>query len=187
MLICYYDCYSCIVCASESKNSGSLVSSNCTACPDYTLTCECTIGSADPGGIVIWKGSAFDCPFAGNSIILVLSTLFMSSEFHETMLLSCNNGAITGWSVGWENNSFTSHLNISVSSDIFEMDIICAYDDGRGKSVTIGSSTLIQNIPGANCSYLILSCCETLNPTMYTHVQCLKYGGITAQMGSDSS
>ena len=72
----------------------------------------------------------------------------MSSESHETMLLSCNNGAITGWSVGWENNSFTSRLNVSVTSNIFGKDIVCAYDDRRGKSVTIGSFTLIQNILG---------------------------------------
>ena len=111
-------CYSYIVCASEPNNSFSLVSSDCTACPDYTLTYECTVDSAGPGGIVIWKGSAFDCPYTVNSIILVLSTLFMSSESHETMLLSCNKGAITGWSIGWENNSFTSRLNVSVTSDV---------------------------------------------------------------------
>ena len=113
-------------------------------------------------------GSAFDCP--SNSIILLLSTLFMSSESHETILKSCNNGAITEWSVEWENNSFTSRLNVSVTSDIIGKDVVCAYHDGRGNSVTIGSSTLIQNIPGTNyyiiSCLIILSCCETL--TMYT-------------------
>ena len=67
----------------------------------------------------------------------------LHSEFEGAHIHGeCNNGIIVGWSVGVENNSYTSQLNITVGSDLIGKDVECIHDDLRGKSTRIGYSLL---------------------------------------------
>ena len=66
----------------------------------------------------------------------MLSRFESDTGTHRT----CNNGAIVGWSLSVENNSYISQLNyVTVSSDMIGESIECAHDHN---GAMIGSSTL---------------------------------------------
>ena len=86
-------------------------------------------------GIVVWNGSAFNCPSRNNELHLFLS----SSDTEET----CNGGAIVGQIIRAENNTYISRLTISVSAEMIGMNVSCLHDSGvtHGQKL-VGSSIL---------------------------------------------
>ena len=53
----------------------------------------------------------------------------------------CNNGAVVGYSIGVENNCYTSNLDILVSPELNGRTVECSIDDGV--TITpIGTATL---------------------------------------------
>ena len=101
-------------------------------CQGYNATFECSV--MGPGSTV-WRGSGFrDC--SDNRISL------FHSQFSEGTVGTCNNGAIVGRSIGVENSSYTSRLDVLVSPDLIGTNISCSYDDGLNE-FNRGNSTII--------------------------------------------
>ena len=102
-------------------------------CPGYDISFECTVFG---GGFTVWRGSAFNCPLSLNEILL------SHSNFEDGTIRTCNNGAITGRSVGVMNNFYTSRLVISFTRELDGMTIECIHEDGSTTAMVIGSSML---------------------------------------------
>ena len=95
------------------------------------------------GSSTIWKGDAFNCN-SGKEMTLLHSRFNQSSE--HNYMKTCNNGTIVGWSLGSDNDTYTSRLNITFNYDIIGETIQC-FDDGSEnivQSITITN----HNIPG---------------------------------------
>ena len=96
--------------------SGQLVKvSNC-ACIGDILTYKCTVTGP---GYTVWQGSAFECP--GNNIQL------RHSSYVNGTMGQCNDGLITGHSLGVSNNIYTSELNITVSTGLTGRIVECVH------------------------------------------------------------
>ena len=111
------------------------ITSEC-ASPKNVLTFECSViiianATGISGRSLVWQGTAFDCPSAKNRLILLTSRV----DAH-----SCNSGTIVGWNI----NTYTSRLNVTISSDnnIIGKTITCDYDNGT--MLNPGSIKLIK-------------------------------------------
>ena len=103
---------------------------NCT-CPGEVLTFTCIINE---GGTTLWTGTAFSCNL--NEILLRHSQFSVPGGTSG----SCNNGAITGRSIGVTNGCYSSELNVTVSPNLNGRTILCNHDGTTQRN--IGSSTL---------------------------------------------
>ena len=105
---------------------------NC-ACPNEILTFTCNVIG---GGITLWSGTAFSC--TQNEIFL------RHSQFSEPngTSRSCNDGTITGRSIGVTNGCYSSELNVNISATFTNKTVQCIHDASTGPR-TIGVSTLI--------------------------------------------
>ena len=93
---------------------------------------ECRVTGS---GATVWTGTAFDC--SNNEIIILHSS--SSTGFENT----CNDGAIVGYLIRAENNTYVSQLIVSVSAEIVDMSITCFHDPaGQNTSSLIGSLLL---------------------------------------------
>ena len=101
-------------------------SSTCSCtCPDdnVSLTYKCT----DIGGFAtIWTGSVISklCEDSGHEILLLHCHFELDIYLNKS--ITCGNGTIVGQSVRVE-NSFTSQLTVTVSSDILGDTVSCAH------------------------------------------------------------
>ena len=110
------------ICADRNaKFIDAVLTSGCV-CPGDTLSYECTVTGG--GGVTIWTGSAFNCSFKYNKIILI------HSRFDTGTSGTCNNGAIVARSLSIEGNNYTSQLNVSVTPDTVGKTIECGSDNG---------------------------------------------------------
>ena len=102
-------------------------------CPGDVLTYECTVVG---GGVTVWKGSAFDnrCGKSGNELVLLHDRYHGVSGDYKF----CEDGSIEARGVRVENSSYTSQLNVTLTSNITGKSIECAHDDGSNLT-TIGS------------------------------------------------
>ena len=107
------------------------------ACPGDVLTYTCNI--IGPGNTIsIWNGSAFNCPYINNEIILLHSQFV----FAPGVSGSCNDGAIAARSIGvGETNNFISELNVTVSTNLHNKTIQCSYA-ASDRIRIIGTSTI---------------------------------------------
>ena len=115
---------------------------NGCSCPGYTLTFECTVVGS---GTTVWLGSAFDCVYSSNEIGL------SHGRFAISIRRTCNNGAIVRQSLGVENNSYTSQLNVTVSRDLIGKSVTCVHDNGTyvyaiGSSIIPGGELTVKSI-----------------------------------------
>ena len=95
--------------------------------PCDTVTYECIV-FGDRGGFTVWTGDFFvHCP--NNKTEMILRHEVSDSEFIDQLQM-CNNGSIVGWIVRVENGTYTSQLNVTLTSDIVGRSIECAYDNG---------------------------------------------------------
>ena len=93
-------------------------------CPGDVITYECTAGENATN--VVWKGSALNCSSTDNAIILPLR-----GQNNTSRVGTCNNDTISGKIVRIDKNGiFTSQLNVTLTDEVIEKDIECAYDDG---------------------------------------------------------
>ena len=102
---------------------------DCT-CEGYEQIYECRVTGNGP---IIWKGVAFDCSTFNNEIVIISSLLTNGS---------CNNGAIVGRLVRVENDSYTSQLTVTVSSDMIGRNISCFHEIGAYVNL-IGTSLVL--------------------------------------------
>ena len=88
-------------------------------------------------GATIWKGSAFECLSTNNEILLLHS-------FNSRAQGECNNGAIVGRVIRAENNTYTSQLTVTITSEMIGKSISCFHDsfEADTNEVVIGSSLL---------------------------------------------
>ena len=103
--------------------------SNDCVCPGDIVTYECIV-NGDPGGITVWMGEFFRCP-SGKQVIELVHSQFSNGpggELFSTRI--CNDGNIIGRIVRIENGSFTSQLNVTLTSGIVGKSILCIYDYG---------------------------------------------------------
>ena len=96
-------------------------------------------------GTTVWSGSAFDC--AGGEIIL-LHSLYDSTESHVRAYGECNNGSIVAQGITIKNGTYTSRLNISVSTDMIGRSIECLYD--ATNSILVGSAIILTSGKGVS-------------------------------------
>ena len=103
---------------------------NC-ACPGEVLTFICNINGR---GSTLWTGTAFSCNM--NEILL------RHSQFSqpEGISMSCNNGAITGRSIGVTDGCYSSELDVTVSPNLNGRTILCNHDGTTQRN--IGAATL---------------------------------------------
>ena len=114
--------------------SNGFISPSGYACPGDTLTYTCTI--AGPGN-TIWSGTAFDCSSKSDEIIL------RHSQFGIGTFGNCNDGAITAQSLGVVDSScYSSQLNVTVSSDMNNQNIQCAYSSDRITTIEVATLSL---------------------------------------------
>ena len=89
-------------------------------CIGDTLTFECTVMS---GSATIWRGSAFNCASSNNEIHLTKSSVDDNNI--------CNRGMIKVQVIGHnENISYTSQLNVTLSTDLIGQTIECLGHNG---------------------------------------------------------
>ena len=100
-------------------------------CPGKVVTYECTFAlDGGEGGSTIWRGGAFHCQ---DGSAMEISLLHYRYSLPEGVSQSCNDGAIVGRSVKVENDththSYTSQLDVELTSDLLSTWIECAYDN----------------------------------------------------------
>lgn len=104
---------------------------------------ECNMGNN--GIATVWRGSAFDCPENGNTIIL-LHNDFSNGMAHG----DCNNGDIIAQGVSSSGDVLTSRLSVMVTSSLDGKRVECAVDNGS--MTTIVHNSTIQLTTGL-CSF----------------------------------
>ena len=98
-------------------------------CFGDTVTYECTV-VGNNGGITVWMGDFFHCSNGRREIELFHNdfTSVQGGGAYSTWI--CNNGNVVGRIVRAENGSYTSQLNVTLTSDIVGQSIACTYDNG---------------------------------------------------------
>ena len=97
-------------------------------CPGYSVTYECTV----IGGLgTVWRGTAFNS--CGEIFLL-------HDRFGENYTKTCNNGEISGGSLGVFGSFYVSQLSVKVRFSSIGKTVQCAHDDEN--TVIIGSSTI---------------------------------------------
>ena len=119
-----------------SGESALVAINNCT-CEGYDQVYECRITGS---GATVWTGTVFDC--SSNEIIILHTSSNVGVE------IACNDGVIVGELIRTENNTYTSQLTVSVSSQTVGTNISCSHDS-RGTHL-IGSSVLILSTGNAS-------------------------------------
>ena len=76
----------------------------------------------------------FDC--ANNEIVLLHSQYTSNNAFG-----TCNNGTVTGQSIGVKNDRFTSELQAAVSESFNNKSVRCIHDSSLGV-IVVGTSTI---------------------------------------------
>ena len=113
----------------------------CT-CPGDVLMYECTVMSTN-AGFTIFKGKPdefFNCNGSSSNNGSLLS--LPHGRFDQGVVEYCNNGAIVGMSLTFENGSYTSQFNITVSSEQLAGGMIeCLNDNGSHVSV-VGAANI---------------------------------------------
>ena len=118
-----------------------LSSSQCT-CPGDTLTYECALMGSS-GGATIWTGTALNCP--SDEIVLFHQRF---TELGGT-IRTCNHGTTVAQSLYFRNNYYFSQLNVTITHDVMERTIMCAYDDmSSTNGVNRDISKFVTEIPG---------------------------------------
>ena len=117
-------------------------------CPGDTLTYECTVIGSQLG-TTVWSGTAFECTSGEISLL--------HSAYGETSGLraydECNNGSIMAQCLGIEESmtmSYTSQLNITVSTHVIGKSIECHYDDPNTFTLQLEGA---QNIITSNHAF----------------------------------
>ena len=95
------------------------------------------------GGSTIWSVTAFDC--TENDIIL------RHSEFTDGTSGECNDGTITGHSVGVEGNCFSSRLDVTISAELHNKTVVCSLTESEGGLEREIGSTSIMVLRGRLC------------------------------------
>ena len=89
----------------------------------------------------MWSGSAFMCQ---SREISLRHIRFLDA------IGDCNNGAIIGKGITISNNSYTSHLYVTLSTELIGRSVYCSLDDGinflpigtRNLSLSIGTAAI---------------------------------------------
>ena len=105
-------------------------------CPGHILTYECTACS---GQATVWTGNALRCDHGVNRVSLLHSVDFVDSR-------KCNRGAIVCYVVGIVNDCYVSQMNVTLNSDVQEMEIQCGVDDGHSRTLLLLGSSVIPRI-----------------------------------------
>lgn len=117
-------------------------------CPGDVVTYECTVFGG-VAGVTIWRGNGFNCPRSNNEMILPHSYWYYMYTWSRDVHWSCDNGHILGTIVRVENNSisfsYTSQLNITLTSDLINTSIECVHDNGMSETV-VGSTVITGGI-----------------------------------------
>ena len=112
------------------------------ACPGDTVTYECTVLSGS-GGITVWEGDFFHCSSGKQLIELLHIPLTSEPEGEVFVTQMCNDGDVMGRIIRVGNNSFTSQLNVTLTSVIARNNRIECISDNGTDTHSVG--LLIQN------------------------------------------
>ena len=112
----------------EEKLIEVSISNDCIR-PCDTVTYECTVVGS-PGGLTVWAGDFFVHCLNGKRVMTLRHSPTQVGETSEFTDRTCNNGSIVGRIIRVENDSYTSQLNVTLTSDIVGRSIECSYDNG---------------------------------------------------------
>ena len=92
---------------------------------------------------IIWRGSAFNNCSGSNNNEIILQDSGRGNRQGELIMITRCNGTIVGKVTEVENDSFTSRLEVTISSAVTGKSIECAFQN----STRVGSFT-IPSEPG---------------------------------------
>ena len=96
------------------------------------------------GSGTIWNGSAFSCASSSNEIYLLENNYIESPDTGNPLnSVTCNNGMIMGRVIQIDKGSYTSQLNVTISSDLIGKNVSCARSFESTTEI-IGSSDRIN-------------------------------------------
>ena len=104
-------------------------------CPGRTLTFECTVMT---GVGTIWRGSAFNCSNSSGSNNEII--LFDGS--HGSEPVTWCNGTIVGQVVEVQNGSYTSQVDVTLTSDVIGKSIECVRAFQNNSFIEVRSYTI---------------------------------------------
>ena len=81
----------------------------------------------------MWRGSALRCPSSGNRIVLY------HSQFYLHSMEECNLGNVVARSLGIENGTYISRLNVTIDEDMNMKTIQC-----------VGGNVITQDVIGTH-------------------------------------
>ena len=97
------------------------------------------------GGATIWTGTALNCP---SDEIVLFHQHFTKTELGG-IVRTCNHGTTVAQSLYFRNNYYYSQLNVTITHDVMERTIMCAYDDmSSTNGVNRDISKFVIEIPG---------------------------------------
>ena len=105
-----------------------------SVCPEDVVVFDCSVS----GGVATaWRGSIFNCPNRGNQIFL------RHHNFENGTSRTCNDEEIVAYSSEVTNNSYSSRLNVTVSSEMHNGTVECIKELKDLSSESVGTCTLI--------------------------------------------
>jgi hypothetical protein len=92
-------------------------------------------------GTTVWKGSAIQ-----DACMSLLEIPLLHGDFVSGIggISECDGGSVAWRTLGVENDSYISQLNITFNTDLIGKEVVCAYDNLE-KEITIGSSNISIN------------------------------------------
>lgn len=104
------------------------------------MSFECVINGVSEG-TTVWKGSAIQDACTSLQEISLLHGVFASGIGGTS---ECGGGIVAWRTIGVENGSYVSQLNITFNTDLIGKEVVCAYDNLE-EEITIGSSNISIN------------------------------------------
>ena len=129
-----------LCCIAEEVYFSQLSSDSTCTCPNGSLsvTYECRVMG---GFATIWTGSVISklCEDSSGGILLLHSRFELDIRLNNS--ITCSKDTLVVKSVSIDNNTYTSHLTVTVSSDILGDTVICAHSH-NGTTHVIGNGTI---------------------------------------------
>ena len=122
--------------------------SNCSC----TIVYQCTVTGK---GSTVWQGSAFHCDDTEGSLTLRHSQ-FASGMYEE----ECNGGEVVARAIGVNESIFTSQFSLTVSPEMNNKTVECAYDNGTTVSVIDTATVTVVFAEGINttaCTHVLIA------------------------------
>ena len=127
--------------------NGLYLTNDCP-CPGHHLSFECVINGITEG-TTVWKGSALQ-----DACMSLLEISLLHGDFVSGIgeVSECGGGSVAWRTLGVENSSYVSQLNITYNPGLSGREIVCAYDNLE-REVIIGTRIITSHTMSCNNYY----------------------------------